>query len=335
MKKKLNVLYQTNNAYAAITGVSIYSLLKNNIDIDELTIYIIDDGIDKENIKRMKKVCKDFKRKIVFIDSKKYIDEIKKCNLRSYRNGYTTYLKLFGFKYIKTNNDMILLLDGDTIIDGSLSDICEIDMSNNAIAAVCDTIYNGYKKMIGMKKDDRYYNGGVLLVNQKLYRDNKYLERIIDHWVNTTNQYYLADQDIINVLFSKEIKYLDIKYNFISGFYIFGIDNTFSIYKLKESFFHKKSIIEDRMKKPIVHHCMGAITGRPWQIDNTHPLNDLFDKYLYESPWKDFKKVPQNSGKIIEIQKTLHKVLPSVLYNPIHSISQYLFLKKNNGKIRK
>ena len=59
-KTKLNILYQSNDSYAAITGVSMYSLFKNNTDIDELTVYLLDDGISKENLNKFKKLGKEY-----------------------------------------------------------------------------------------------------------------------------------------------------------------------------------------------------------------------------------------------------------------------------------
>lgn len=333
--KKLNILYQSNDSYATITGVSLYSLLKNNTDIDELTIYVLDDGILDENINKMKEICKKYNREIIFLDSKEILKKVKDNNLVPYKGTYTTYFKLFAFGEIKTNNDMILQLDGDTIINSSLSGLCDIDMSNNVIAATYDCIHNGYKKMIGMKSSDGYYNCGVMYINQKLWRERKYEERILEHLKNIRNQYFIVDQDIINVLFSKEIKYLDLTYNFNCGFYIFGINNSKKIYKLKEPYFHKEELIENRMKNPIVNHCMGAMTGRPWELYNSHPQNELFDKYLYESPWKDFAKKEPKRSKVFMIQKKLYDILPASIYAIFHRQTQYLFLKINNRKVLK
>ena len=72
-KTKLNILYQSNDSYAAITGVSMYSLFKNNTDIDELTVYLLDDGISKENLNKFKKLGKEYNRQINIIDSKEIL----------------------------------------------------------------------------------------------------------------------------------------------------------------------------------------------------------------------------------------------------------------------
>ena len=41
MDKILNVLYQSDNNYADLTGVSITSLFENNKHLDEINVYIL------------------------------------------------------------------------------------------------------------------------------------------------------------------------------------------------------------------------------------------------------------------------------------------------------
>lgn len=334
-KTQLNILYQSNDSYAAITGVSMYSLFKNNTDIDELTIYLLNDGISNQNIKKFKKLCKQYNRTIHIIDSKKILEKVKEFNLVPYKGTYTTYFKLFAFGMIETNNDTIMQVDGDTIITGSLKELCNLDMSKNAIAATYDCIHNGYKKMIGIPSNEGYYNCGVMFINQKLWRENKYEERIKKHLNEVRNKYFIVDQDIVNVLFRNEIKYLDLTYNFNCGFYIYGVENINRIYKLKEPYFHNKDLINQRIKNPLIIHCMGAMTGRPWEKHSTHPQTKLFDDYLYESPWKDFNKIEPKRSVIFKIQKTLYGVLPRIIYGYIHRFMQYIFLYSNNKKVLK
>lgn len=41
----MNVMYAADDNYAEIMGVSILSLLKNNTEISNINIYIVEDGI--------------------------------------------------------------------------------------------------------------------------------------------------------------------------------------------------------------------------------------------------------------------------------------------------
>ena len=65
----LNVLYQTNEYYAAITGVSMTSLLINNENIDEINIYILDDNIAEDSRKKFKTTANRFGRNVFFLET--------------------------------------------------------------------------------------------------------------------------------------------------------------------------------------------------------------------------------------------------------------------------
>lgn len=42
---ELNILYATDENYAMYTGISLYSLLENNTNIEHIKIHILDNGI--------------------------------------------------------------------------------------------------------------------------------------------------------------------------------------------------------------------------------------------------------------------------------------------------
>ena len=58
--KKLDVLYQHDNNYAAWGGVSILSLLMNNSDVDDLTIWLIDNAVSAEYKNQYDSLAKEY-----------------------------------------------------------------------------------------------------------------------------------------------------------------------------------------------------------------------------------------------------------------------------------
>ena len=334
MKKILNVLYQSSNEYAVITRVSITSLLYNNKKINEINIYLLNDNISSENQKKIKKLCSIYNRNLFFINTNKILKKLKELKVTPYGGAYTTYFKLMALNDINLNKNIILYLDSDTIINGSLSELCEIDLNNVICAATYDCTLNKYKKLIDIPENDKYYNCGVLLINQEMWRSENCEKQIVYHLKKIRSGYYTVDQDIVNVLFRKKIKYLDLKYNFNSGFYIYGIKKSLKMYGLKSPYYNSVKEIEKAYKNPIIYHCMGAMTGRPWEQDSIHPQNSLFDKYFRMSPWKDFKKKIVIRKKVFKIQRFLYQILPKFIYIPIHCFIQNLYLinMNNNAK---
>jgi lipopolysaccharide biosynthesis glycosyltransferase len=330
MKKALNVLYQSNDNYAAVTGVSVTSLLYNNKNLDEINIYILNDNISNENLAKFKKICDSYKRNLILLETDEILKRLKELKVAPFKGTYTTYFKLMALKSIKLNNGVVLQLDGDTVINGSLAELCDMNLDNAICAATFDCTLNKYKRLIDIPASDKYYNCGVLLINQKMWKKEKCEEQIVNHLKNVRNGYYTVDQDIINVLFRKKIKYLDLKYNFNSGFYIYGIKESLKMYDLKPPYYNSIEEIKEAYKNPIIYHCMGAMTGRPWEQDSIHPQNKIFDEYLAKSPWKGITKKVVTRKKIFKVQRFLYKSLPRFLYMPIHSFMQNLYLKNMN-----
>lgn len=324
----LNVLYQSNDYYAPITGVSITSLFENNKHIDQVKIYILNDNISNENINKLKMLCETYKRELILIDTEDILKKLKELKVSPFKNTYTTYFKLMAIKNLNVTSGIILQLDGDTVINGPLDELCNIDLSNHLMAATYDCTLNKYKRLIGIPEHDKYYNCGVLLINQNKWVELECEEKIVNHLKNVRSGYYTVDQDILNVLFRKEIKYLNLKYNFNSGFYIFGINESLKMYALKPDYYHTFEDIRNEYNSPTIYHCMGAMTGRPWEIDSIHPQNSIFDKYINMSPWRNFEKIKVKRKFIFRMQRKLYIILPKVLYIPIHRLAQMYYFKQ-------
>lgn len=333
--KTLNILYQSNDYYGPITGVSMTSLMENNKAIDAINFFVLDDKISEENKQKMTAVCKQYKRSITFINTDKILKTLKKLKVAPFKGTYTTYFKLFALNDLPVKNGRILQLDGDTVINGSLEELCDIDIDGKVCAATYDCTMNSYKELIDIPPTDKYYNCGVLLINQKEWVDYKCQEKIIDHLKNIRSGYYTVDQDIINVLFRDKIKYLNLKYNFNSGFFIYGIKESLNMYNLKPEYYNTVKEVEAAMKSPVLIHCMGAMTGRPWEQDSIHPQNGIFDRYLAISPWHGFKKVKVDRKRIFKIQRALYEFLPRTLYIPLHKIGQKRYLNNMNQTVQK
>lgn len=334
MEKALNVLYQSNDYYGPITGVSMTSLMENNKDIVSINFFVLDDKISSENKHKMEAICKKYGRPLTFINTDEILKTLKKLKVAPFKNTYTTYFKLFALNDLKTDNGRVLQLDGDTVINGSLKELCNFDLKGSICAATYDCTMNSYKTMIDIPLTDHYYNCGVLLINQDEWKKYNCQEKIVQHLKNVRSGYYTVDQDIINVLFRDKIKYLNLKYNFNSGFFIYGIKESLKMYDLKPEYYDTLTNIEKAAKSPIIYHCMGAMTGRPWEQDSIHPQNEIFDHYLLMSPWSGFNKVKVDRKRVFKLQRMAYTNLPRKIYIPMHKIAQKRYLGNMNKTVQ-
>lgn len=328
MRSKIDIMYQSDNNYAMLTGVSLVSLFENNKDIDEILVHILNDNISENNLKKLKATCDKYNRKLHIVDIKKIIEQLKELKVAQYKGKYTTFLRIMSINLLQPISNRILSIDGDTIINSSIKELCNINMNDYLCAGVCDTILNSYKKYVNIPYNDKYYNGGVLLFNYENWIKNDCEGKIIKFLKNEKNKFYLGDQDIFNSLFRKEFLRLDIKYNFNSGFYIYGINESFKLYDFEPQFYYTKDEVQRAYDNPVIYHCMGTLTGRPWEKNNTHPQKEIFNKYKNMSLWKNEPEREANSNKLFKIQQILYKILPVFLYIPIHKTILKRYLKK-------
>ena len=332
--KTLNILYQSNDYYSVVTGVSMTSLCENNKSIGEINFYVLNDSISDANLAKMQQVCDSYHRNLILVDTQVILKRLLDLKVAPFKNTYTTYFKLMALKELDVPGGRILQLDGDTVINGSLANLIDMDLAGYILAATYDCTMNKYKSLINIPETDKYYNGGVLLVNLNMWKSERCEEQIIDHLRNVRNGYYTVDQDILNVLFRDKFKYLDLTYNFNSGFYIYGIRESLKMYGLKEPYYNSVEEIKKAYDNPVIYHCMGAMTGRPWEKDSIHPQNAIFDRYLMISPWKDFEKATVNRKRIFKIQRKLYQILPRAMYIPLHKAAQRRYLSNMNKSVQ-
>ena len=173
----------------------------------------------------------------------------------------------------------------------------------------------------------------MLLINRDNWIKYECEKKVAEHLKSVRNGYYTVDQDIINVLFRDKIKYLDLKYNFNSGFYIYGINESLKMYDLNGEYYDDYATIKRAYDSPVIYHCMGAMTGRPWEKDSIHPQNELYREYQAKSFWRDEPLKVVNRKSIFKIQRFLYKTLPRKLYIPIHILGQHKYLNDMNKKV--
>ena len=103
--------------------------------------------------------------------------------------------------------DKVLYLDSDLIVTGDLTDLFELDLGENYLAAARSCFGAG----VG-------FNAGVLLINNKKWRSETIRQKLIELTEKEHENVKEGDQSILNMLFKDQYSLLDDKYNFQIGF---------------------------------------------------------------------------------------------------------------------
>ena len=317
--KTLDVLYQSSDLYAPMAGVSMVSLMENNKEINEINIYLMGSGISDLNMSKFKKACDSYGRCLSVICTKEVKHELQSVwRVPTVRGSLATYFKLMAIVRLSIAADRVLYIDADTIVVGSLIPLVDMSFDGNLMAGCLSVSAPRARKISGLSPKGKWFNSGVILFNRYLWLHENCEEQIVEHMMSLQRPYTIADESILNVLFGHRIKLLDMKYNFQSYTYFYGIKHALGIYGLNADNFYDIDHVSEAYYSPVIHHTVGSLTGRPCHLNNLHPLNSLFDKYLSISPWHDWEKMEAKGRLADSIQRALYNALPRSMYVPIH-----------------
>lgn len=311
--KRLNVLYQFDNKYAPYAGVSVTSLLENNKEFDQICIYILGNGVSEENKALFIKTAQNYQGcEIKVVETETLIEQMKLWDMPSYRGSYAANLRLFFDYLIKDNIDRLVYLDSDTVITGSLLDLVETDIGDKVLGMVIDSIGRKHKKRIGLRNAEYYYNSGMILYDVKKWREQACSERIVEHVKNVRSHYGAPDQDLLNIVLKGMIFPLPTSYNYHPVYSLLTDEQYLRIFK--EEGFYSKQEMQKAREDVRIYHTYRFLGEFPWHKGNCHPNNDLFDRYLEKSLWRDYVKQEAKTGMVMKLEKILFRLLPNTVF---------------------
>lgn len=279
----MEVVVCLDNKFVMPTGVMMYSLCMNNQDVDINFHVVTDTSVTQRDKDDLNDNLKDFERHVNLFF---YTIKEKKANLPSIANRqgltYVTYHRLFLADVLPDNIDKVLYLDGDVVVRHSLLPLWNTDLTDYAVAGVCDALSGvvDFYNRLNYPKNAGYFNAGVLLINLKYWRENKVSTKFMDYIQSQKIVFLFHDQDILNGLFWDKKVLVPIKYNVTNGF----LQNNASY----DSGKYKDEVLEARRDPVIIHF---ANIYKPWEsyIRFPHPFSNSFYKYQSQTRWRGVK----------------------------------------------
>ncbi len=327
--KRIDILYQFNEKYAPYAGTSITSLFENNKHLDEITVYILGEGLSEDSQERLRKLAAAYGRSMTFINTDDLLYMMKKMNMPAYRGSYAANMRLYLSYVLDENVRKLLYLDADTIVDGKLDGLIDLNMEGHPVAMVLDSLVRKHKKRLGFSGDDFYYNSGVMLFDMEVWRKLRCSERIVNHVKNVRAWYPSPDQDLINVVLKGEILRLGPEYNMQPVLLAFKTADYYKTFGARGYYTYTE--VSSAKDNPVIYHFFRFVGEFPWHEGNVHPDNDIFDRYLAGSPWKDYKKQKAQTGPVLKIEKVLYRKLPGKIFIRLFRIAYEEFIRKANS----
>lgn len=172
--------------------------------------------------------------------------------------SYTTFLRYFIPDFVE--EDRVLYFDCDMVVTGALDELFIVDLEDNYVAAVQDyggkVYFNRYP----------YFNAGMLVVNNRLWKDEQLSQKLIEMTNELHDQVPEADQSILNILFEHRWLELPFRYNYI------GIHSMFVNDALEAG------------KFPTVIHYLTH--RKPWKWEHKSTYRELW-WYYRDLEWAD------------------------------------------------
>lgn len=212
--------------------------------------------------------------------------------------NHMTFARYFISQFVE--EDLVLYLDSDTIVTRPLTELFELDLGTNLLAAA--------KVIYGL--EDRF-NAGMLLINNKLWREENVQEQLIDITNREHENLLEADQTVLNMLAKNRYLVLDDTYNFQIGY-----DR---IAEEREQYFVLEKSIDPL---PAVIHYI--TNDKPWKLHSHSRLREVWWHYAmmdwsempYYQDWRSKKQIfIMTNSQYLEHIEFLVQNLPNCIFS--------------------
>lgn len=176
----------------------------------------------------------------------------------------------------------VLYLDVDMLILNDLKELYQTKLGNNVMGVVRDFPFTNDKHswayfLLG-DAGERYFNSGMLLLNLEVMRKNNIVEKFIKFISETSQYYFLGDQDAFNVFFFYDVKVLGNENNYIA---------------------ENQSILEKtNFDVTIMHYC-GFSDPKPWKLNESNTSYIIPSIRLYREYQREINKLMVEGPKIL------------------------------------
>lgn len=302
----INIATSLDDNFARYTYVMMLSALENRKDDDEYHFYILHAGLKESNISlllSLQNQYTDCKIIPIMVDKSKFGNKLPTCS----KWTIAMYYRLMLVELIPEDVDRIIYLDGDIIVNKSLSELAIIPFDENKLIMACED-YMGTESQLEVnyvcrvifEKGLKYVNSGFLMIDMNLLRSRYSFDYYMQEAMKLVDMAVLdcPDQDILNYVHMDDIQLLDnAKYNlFAKQAYARGI--------MYEDIKRDVTIVHYASQKPWHGQYMHTNTEQIWweYAKKTPFYVDLVDEFM-KACLSDSYVIDQNLSLMVENKK--------------------------------
>ncbi len=210
----MNILVTLDENYMKPLRIMLWSLFFNNPG-ESFCVYLLHSSISAEKISQLEAFISKSGQELRVIPVPE--DWFTEAPLVKYYSR-EMYYRLLAYQVLPPEVERILYLDPDILVINPVEELYNTELSGFIYAASYhDMLSSNRFNKLRLKAYDleEYFNSGVLMMNLPLLRQKDNEKEIFEFIAKYKSKMLLPDQDILNTLYSKEIKKLsEIKYNY-------------------------------------------------------------------------------------------------------------------------
>ena len=266
-----DVTFECSSNYLCHIGVTIFSILKHNRDLN-LRFNLFTDGIEAEDKEKFQQLVDTYGCQVsVYHMNNEAFTEM----LHSDGSAVWFYRFLFAPTLSAVGAKRLLSVDGDILCCGNLRSLLEMDMKGKILAGVRDTseaVEERRRKLVGTKQ---YFNAGMIMIDVEAWNRAEISQkawRMAIERKKSGMPLHSHDQDILNILLDNDVIMLNPKYN-----YMYNLDMQ-PLFKRQEPLVWSEEAV-------FVHYAGIVKPWRSWVQEL--PGVRAYRSIWLDSPWKD------------------------------------------------
>ncbi|HCH7934541.1 MULTISPECIES: glycosyltransferase [Providencia] len=280
----IHVAYGIDNNFLYGCGVSIVSLLINNLDKKFIFHVFIDNLMKDADIKKFREICSQYNTRVILY----FIDATSLSNLPTTKNWtHAIYFRFIIAEYFKNKINYLLYLDADIICHRKIDDLIHEMLDGKVAAVVAERDASWWKNRannLGFPEISAgYFNSGVMYINLVVWHEQHVTKNAVDLLMNHSISAKLSypDQDVLNILLMGKVVYIKSIFN-----------TQFSLnYELKDKFEYPVN------EQTVFIHYVGPT--KPWHEWACYPSAEPFLKARMASPWRDIPLMEPSSSNYL------------------------------------
>ena len=284
-KSLLPIVFSSSQEFLPFLSTALNSLVANSNPSIFYDVYVLGNQLEHNLQAKVKSIINSHENfSLSFIN----VQEMTKSFELNERGEVKkeSYYRLLIPELFK-NFEKVLYLDCDLIVNDDLSELLQIDLEGNLLAASLDVNeisslrdnYGGAKEycrnVLRLEHPELYFNAGVLLFNINAFRQHYSTEYLLEF--AEACQFRYQDQDLLNVLCENKVKFLDQRWNYSAD----PKDKYVSRMVVKAPAALAREYLNIKRDFKILHF-IGP--NKPWHNPSLHHA-DLFWEFSRKSPF--------------------------------------------------